>query len=79
MLTFREQSQHQVRATCLAWNPAASVQIAISYANTAPEVWDLRQSMAPKMKLSGGHTNAVTGMSWNPHDSNILLTAAQDR
>lgn len=41
--------------TLFSWR----TQIAVTYANPAPEIWDLRKSMAPKLQLEGGHASGV--------------------
>jgi len=43
------------------------------------EIWDLRQSMTPKMKLENFHTGSILGLDWNPHDSHLLLTTGEDQ
>ena len=56
-----------------------SVQLAVVYANhPVAEIWDLRQSMTPKMKLEGFHNNSILGVEWCPHDARILLTTGED-
>jgi hypothetical protein len=55
------------------------VQLAVVYANhPVAEIWDLRQSMTPKMKLEGFHSNSILGVDWCPHDARILLTTGED-
>jgi protein transport protein SEC31 len=78
VLSFRDSSHQNSRATGLAWNPLVSTQIVVTYANPNPEIWDLRKSMAPKLKLEGGHHTGVLSVSWCPHDSQLLLTAGED-
>ena len=58
---------------------AQSVQLAVVYANhPVGEIWDLRQSMTPKVKLEGFHSNSILGVDWCPHDARILLTTGED-
>ena len=55
------------------------MQLAVVYANhPVAEIWDLRQSMTPKMKLEGFHSNSILGVDWCPHDARILLTTGED-
>ena len=55
------------------------MQLAVVYANhPVAEIWDLRQSMTPKIKLEGFHTNSILGVDWCPHDARILLTTGED-
>lgn len=79
IITIRNSARMNVRSTCLAWNPAASVQLAVSYSNyPVAEVWDLRQSMTPKVKLEGYHHSSILALDWCPHDPSILLTVGED-
>jgi protein transport protein SEC31 len=79
ILTIRNSARINVRASALAWNPAASVQLAICYNNfPTTEIWDLRQSMTPKVKLEGFHTGSVYALDWCAHDASLLLTAGED-
>ena len=55
------------------------MQLAVVYANhPVAEIWDLRQSMTPKIKLEGFHTNSILGVDWCPHDARLLLTTGED-
>ncbi len=47
-----------VLSACI-WALVWPLQIVVTYANPAPEIWDLRKSMAPKLKLEGGHASGV--------------------
>jgi len=79
ILTIRNSARIHVRASALAWNPAASVQLAIAYNNfPTTEIWDLRQSMTPKVKLEGFHTGSVTAIDWCPQDASLLFSAGED-
>jgi protein transport protein SEC31 len=55
------------------------VCLAVSYANETPEIWDLRHNVAPKFRLQGGHSSAVFGVDYNPHDHDILVSAGHDK
>ena len=56
-----------------------SFRLAVAYQNhPVCEIWDLRQSMTPNMKLEGFHTNGIYGVEWCPHDQHVLLTAGED-
>lgn len=79
IITFRNSARLQVRASALSWNPDASVQLAVCYANhPCVEIWDLRQSMTPKVKLEGIHHGSILALDWSTHDSSILLSSGED-
>ena len=79
IITIRNSARMNVRASGLSWNPAASVQLAVCYSNyPVAEIWDLRQSMTPKVKLEGLHSGSILSVDWCPNDPSILLTVGED-
>jgi len=79
IITIRNSARMNVRASGLAWNPSAGVQLAVCYNNyPVAEVWDLRQSMQPKVKLECFHAGSILALDWCPHDPALLLTTGED-
>lgn len=53
--------------------------MAVSYASPLADVWDLRKAKdrRPLARLQG-HLGNVTSIEWCPHDTDIVLTCADD-
>lgn len=79
IITIRNSARMNVRASGLAWNPAAGTQLAVCYSNyPVTEIWDLRQSMTPKLKLEGVHSGSILSLDWCPNDPSVLMTVGED-
>jgi protein transport protein SEC31 len=79
IITIRNSARMNVRTSGLAWNPSAGVQLAVCYSNyPVAEIWDLRQSMTPKVKLENFHTGSILALDWCPSDPSVLLTVGED-
>ena len=62
-MTFK--TRNMVESQCIQWNPGNSRQLAVCYANTTAEIWDLRQPMSPKFYLENGHSRSILDLSWS--------------
>eukprot|EP00758_Cryptobia_borreli_P004053 Tbor_TRINITY_DN4152_c0_g2::TRINITY_DN4152_c0_g2_i1::g.26595::m.26595/K14005/SEC31; protein transport protein SEC31 len=66
-------------ANALAWHPDGTTTVAIArdYMNPVVQIWDLKKAVAPIKELRG-HTGGVTGLSWCPDDSSLLMSSGCD-
>ncbi|XP_065176686.1 protein transport protein Sec31A-like [Sycon ciliatum] len=70
----------QVRLSSMAWHPSVPTQIVTSSEDDRHpilQMWDLRYATSP-MKVLHEHQRGVLGVSWCPHDPDLLMSWGKD-
>ena len=65
---------HSDAINALAFNPSTEVLVATASADKTIGIWDLR-NVTEKVHTLEGHQDAVTSISWHPHEAGILGSA----
>lgn len=71
----------RLRASSLAWHPSTPTQILVGCDEddgSGAQLWDLRNATAPLVSLNHHAPRGVLGMSWCPHDTDLVLTSSRD-
>jgi len=79
VISFQDPANRQ-RCSSVAWHPDVPTQLLVCYdddRNPSMQMWDLRNCQYP-FKETAGHSKGILDVSWNPLDSNLLLSCGKD-